>query len=66
MFTENKQVKAKDMDYASPHCVMRMMDIGIALSSSTIDQTFTKESRCRALSRINYTCGQKREPEIQP
>ncbi len=33
-FTKNKQMKAKEMGYTGPHCVMRMMDIGVALSSA--------------------------------
>jgi uncharacterized ferredoxin-like protein len=27
-------MKAKEMGYTGPHCVMRMMDIGVALSSA--------------------------------
>ena len=30
-FSKNKQMKAKEMGYTGPHCVMRMMDIGVAL-----------------------------------
>ncbi|MBF0516125.1 MAG: hypothetical protein HQK97_03255 [Nitrospirae bacterium] len=33
-FTKSRQLKAKDMGYTGPHCVMRMMDIGVALSSA--------------------------------
>jgi uncharacterized ferredoxin-like protein len=33
-FAKNKQMKDKEMGYTGPHCVMRMMDIGVALSSA--------------------------------
>lgn len=33
-FEKNRQLKAKEMGYSGPHCVMRMMDIGVALSSA--------------------------------
>lgn len=33
-FTKNRQIKEKEMGYTGPHCVMRMMDIGVALSSA--------------------------------
>lgn len=33
-FSKNRQLKAKDMGYTGPHCIMRMMDIGVALSSA--------------------------------
>ncbi len=33
-FSKNKQMKEKEMGYTGPHCVMRMMDIGVALSSA--------------------------------
>src|SRR3990172_12343070 len=33
-FAKNKQMKDKAMGYTGPHCVMRMMDIGGALSSA--------------------------------
>ncbi len=33
-FTANRQVQEKPMGYAGPHCVMRMMDIGVALCSA--------------------------------
>jgi uncharacterized ferredoxin-like protein len=33
-FTMNRHMKAKEMGYTGPHCVMRMMDIGVALSSA--------------------------------
>ncbi len=33
-FEENRQMKEKEMGYTGPHCVMRMMDIGVALSSA--------------------------------
>src|SRR4030066_419534 len=32
-FAKNKQMKDKEMGYTGPHCVMRMMAIGGALSS---------------------------------
>src|SRR5512139_4243792 len=33
-FSKNRQMKTKEMGYTGPHCVMRMMDIGVALSSA--------------------------------
>ncbi len=33
-FSKNRQLKDKEMGYTGPHCVMRMMDIGVALSSA--------------------------------
>ncbi len=33
-FSKNRQLKEKEMGYSGPHCVMRMIDIGIALSSA--------------------------------
>jgi uncharacterized ferredoxin-like protein len=33
-FSKNRALKAKEMGYTGPHCVMRMMDIGVALSSA--------------------------------
>jgi uncharacterized ferredoxin-like protein len=33
-FSKNRQMKEKEMGYTGPHCVMRMMDIGVALSSA--------------------------------
>ncbi|MBS1112052.1 MAG: hypothetical protein H6Q95_344 [Nitrospirae bacterium] len=33
-FAKNRQLKEKEMGYTGPHCVMRMMDIGVALSSA--------------------------------
>jgi len=33
-FAKNKQMKDKEMGYTGPHCVMRMIDIGVALSSA--------------------------------
>ena len=33
-FAKNKQMKEKEMGYSGPHCVMRMIDIGVALSSA--------------------------------
>ncbi len=33
-FTKNREMKAKEMGYNGPHCVVRMMDIGVALSSA--------------------------------
>ncbi|MBZ0154793.1 MAG: DUF2148 domain-containing protein [Alphaproteobacteria bacterium] len=33
-FSKNRQIQEKDMGYTGPHCVMRMMDIGVALSSA--------------------------------
>jgi uncharacterized ferredoxin-like protein len=33
-FIEARDMKARDMGYTGPHCIMRMMDIGVALSSA--------------------------------
>lgn len=33
-FSKNRQPDEKEMGYTGPHCVMRMMDIGVALSSA--------------------------------
>jgi len=33
-FEKHREIKEKEMGYAGPHCVMRMMDIGVALSSA--------------------------------
>ncbi len=33
-FAKNREIREKDMGYSGPHCVMRMMDIGVALSSA--------------------------------
>lgn len=33
-FLKNRQMAEKEMGYSGPHCVMRMIDIGVALSSS--------------------------------
>ncbi|MBF0465678.1 MAG: hypothetical protein HQK88_12940 [Nitrospirae bacterium] len=33
-FSKYKQLKEKEMGYSGPHCIMRMMDIGVALSSA--------------------------------
>lgn len=33
-FTRHRQEKVKEMGYTGPHCIMRMMDIGVALSSA--------------------------------
>jgi uncharacterized ferredoxin-like protein len=33
-FSKNRQMREKEMGYTGPHCVMRMMDIGVALSSA--------------------------------
>lgn len=33
-FAKGRQMKDKDMGYTGPHCIMRMIDIGVALSSA--------------------------------
>src|SRR5512144_447896 len=33
-FAKNRELKDKAMGYTGPHCVMRMLDIGVALSSA--------------------------------
>ena len=33
-FEKNRQLQEREMGYTGPHCIMRMMDIGVALSSA--------------------------------
>jgi uncharacterized ferredoxin-like protein len=33
-FEQNRRIQEKEMGYTGPHCIMRMMDIGVALSSA--------------------------------
>jgi uncharacterized ferredoxin-like protein len=33
-FAKNREVQEKEMGYTGPHCIMRMMDIGVGLSSA--------------------------------
>ena len=33
-FSQTRELKEKEMGYTGPHCVMRMIDIGVALSSA--------------------------------
>jgi uncharacterized ferredoxin-like protein len=33
-FEKNRQLQDKEMGYTGPHCIMRIMDIGVALSSA--------------------------------
>ena len=33
-FAKHRKIQDKDMGYTGPHCVMRMIDIGVALSSA--------------------------------
>ena len=33
-FEKQRKIKEKEMGYSGPHCVMRMIDIGVALSSA--------------------------------
>jgi len=33
-FSKNRELKEKEVGYTGPHCVMRMIDIGVALSSA--------------------------------
>lgn len=33
-FAKNRKLQEKKMGYTGPHCIMRMMDIGVALSSA--------------------------------
>ena len=33
-FEQNRRLQDKEMGYTGPHCIMRMMDIGVALSSA--------------------------------
>ncbi|MBF0566050.1 MAG: hypothetical protein HQK89_12490 [Nitrospirae bacterium] len=33
-FNDSRELKDKEMGYTGPHCIMRMMDIGVALSSA--------------------------------
>ncbi|MEO5378398.1 MAG: DUF2148 domain-containing protein [Magnetococcus sp. DMHC-6] len=33
-FSKHRQAHVKEMGYSGPHCIMRMMDIGVALASA--------------------------------
>lgn len=33
-FAKKRKIQEKEMGYTGPHCIMRMMDIGVALSSA--------------------------------
>ncbi len=33
-FSKKRKIQKKEMGYTGPHCIMRMMDIGVALSSA--------------------------------
>ena len=33
-FEKNRQLQEREMGYTGPHCIMRMMDIGVALASA--------------------------------
>lgn len=50
-FAKNKQMKDKEMGYTGPHCVMRMMDIGVALSSAAKTASLLNVD-CRVQQRV--------------
>ena len=50
-FAKNKQMKDKEMGYTGPHCVMRMIDIGVALSSAAKTASLLNVD-CRVQQRV--------------
>lgn len=50
-FAKNRQMKEKEMGYTGPHCVMRMMDIGVALSSAAKTASLLNVD-CRVQQRV--------------
>jgi uncharacterized ferredoxin-like protein len=50
-FAKNRQLTDKEMGYSGPHCVMRMMDIGVALSSAAKTASLLNVD-CRVQQRV--------------
>ncbi|MBA4373614.1 MAG: hypothetical protein C0402_12240 [Thermodesulfovibrio sp.] len=50
-FAKNRQMTDKEMGYTGPHCVMRMMDIGVALSSAAKTASLLNVD-CRVQQRV--------------
>lgn len=50
-FAKNRQMQDKEMGYTGPHCVMRMMDIGVALSSAAKTASLLNVD-CRVQQRV--------------
>jgi uncharacterized ferredoxin-like protein len=50
-FAKNRQLTEKEMGYSGPHCVMRMMDIGVALSSAAKTASLLNVD-CRVQQRV--------------
>lgn len=50
-FAKERQIKDKEMGYSGPHCVMRMMDIGVALSSAAKTASLLNVD-CRVQQRV--------------
>ncbi len=50
-FAEKRQMSDKEMGYTGPHCVMRMMDIGVALSSAAKTASLLNVD-CRVQQRV--------------
>src|SRR3990170_1638666 len=50
-FAKNRQLQSKEMGYSGPHCVMRMIDIGVALSSAAKTASLLNVD-CRVQQRV--------------
>jgi uncharacterized ferredoxin-like protein len=50
-FAKNRKLTDKEMGYSGPHCVMRMMDIGVALSSAAKTASLLNVD-CRVQQRV--------------
>jgi len=50
-FAQNRKLTDKEMGYTGPHCVMRMMDIGVALSSAAKTASLLNVD-CRVQQRV--------------
>lgn len=50
-FAKQRQLQDKEMGYTGPHCVMRMMDIGVALSSAAKTASLLNVD-CRVQQRV--------------
>ena len=50
-FAQNRKLTDKEMGYTGPHCVMRMIDIGVALSSAAKTASLLNVD-CRVQQRV--------------
>jgi uncharacterized ferredoxin-like protein len=50
-FAKNRQLQSKELGYTGPHCVMRMIDIGVALSSAAKTASLLNVD-CRVQQRV--------------